>query len=238
MICIIKTDNNSIVEKNFKKVITSKNLNRTIMFKEKNRTELFVTNDNFTLKMAISVLQEIVDTNPTKTQIEEICNRDLCKILTKRNEYTLSTKQVEEIRLEKLREITKQKEIESKQKEIELKIMQTELEIIREKKETIIKPLTIKSTCIDAIAKSLEIKSICIYEQFLNNHTEKNTTHIKTTELYDGFKHIFMKQYPCSKIPSNREFIRNIKKYVNVVSVKIEGKSYDGVKFIKLKNID
>ena len=77
-----------------------------------------------------------------------------------------------------------------------------------------------------------------MYLQFINEYTEKSTTHISTGTLYDGFKLIFKNNNPNTKIPSNREFIKNIKKYVNIESVKIEGKSYNGIKHLKLIDID
>ena len=55
-----------------------------------------------------------------------------------------------------------------------------------------------------------------MYLQFLNEETEESITHIHTTILYDSFKFWFKKNNPNSKIPSNKEFISNIKKYKKI----------------------
>jgi P4 family phage/plasmid primase-like protien len=75
-----------------------------------------------------------------------------------------------------------------------------------------------------------------IYLQFINENTEESHTHISTTTLYEGFKVVYKNENPNSKIPSNREFIKNIKKYITIESVKIDGKAYNGTKHIKLKD--
>jgi P4 family phage/plasmid primase-like protien len=75
-----------------------------------------------------------------------------------------------------------------------------------------------------------------LYLNFLNDCTEAYTMHISTTTIYDGFKIWFKANNPNTKIPSNREFIQNIRKYKIIESVKIEGKSYNGIKLLKLKD--
>jgi phage/plasmid-associated DNA primase len=74
-----------------------------------------------------------------------------------------------------------------------------------------------------------------MYLQFLNENTEESTTHIKTTELYDYFKNWFKQNNPNTKIPSNREFITNIKKYKTIEHVKISGSSSYGIKNLQYK---
>lgn len=77
-----------------------------------------------------------------------------------------------------------------------------------------------------------------VYLQFLNECTEESDTHVKTTELYENFKNWFKTNNPNTKMQSNREFIKNIKKHFNIESVKIEGKAYDGIKKRKIKDND
>ena len=55
-----------------------------------------------------------------------------------------------------------------------------------------------------------------IYLHFLNECTDKSETHIKTSEIYDCFKTWFKINNPNTKIPSNREFAVNIKKYKTI----------------------
>ena len=74
-----------------------------------------------------------------------------------------------------------------------------------------------------------------MYLQFLNECTEESTSHIKNTELYDHFKIWFKQNNPNTKIPSNREFISNIKKYKTIEHVKINGSSSYGIKNLQYK---
>jgi hypothetical protein len=77
-----------------------------------------------------------------------------------------------------------------------------------------------------------------LYLQFLNECTEKSDTHIATTNLYETFKLWFKNNNPNTKIPSNREFVPNIKKHnITVEIVKIDGKTYYGIKQLKIKDI-
>ena len=77
-----------------------------------------------------------------------------------------------------------------------------------------------------------------LYLQFLNENTEESSTHIKTTDLYAHFKEWFKMNNPNAKIPSNREFLSNIKKYKNVEHVKINKSSSYGIKNLKIINND
>jgi P4 family phage/plasmid primase-like protien len=74
-----------------------------------------------------------------------------------------------------------------------------------------------------------------LYLSFLNECTEEAETHIKTTILYENFKEWFKINNPHQKIPSNREFIKNIKKHRTIEHVKIDGKSVDGIKNCSIK---
>jgi P4 family phage/plasmid primase-like protien len=74
-----------------------------------------------------------------------------------------------------------------------------------------------------------------IYLQFLTDNTEENKEgHIHCSELYESFKFWFKNNNPNSKIPSNREFVNNIKKYKDVSQVRVEEKSQLGIKNTKL----
>jgi P4 family phage/plasmid primase-like protien len=75
-----------------------------------------------------------------------------------------------------------------------------------------------------------------IYLQFLNECTEYSETHIHTLILYENFKTWFKMNNPNTKIPANKEFIANIKKYTDYnTSVKVDGVNSSGIKNKKIK---
>jgi P4 family phage/plasmid primase-like protien len=56
-----------------------------------------------------------------------------------------------------------------------------------------------------------------LYLQFLNECTEENKDgHIHCSVLYESFKDWFKTNNPNTKIPSNKEFINNLKKYKDI----------------------
>ena len=59
-----------------------------------------------------------------------------------------------------------------------------------------------------------------------------NRIHCAT--LYDRFKLWFKNNNPNTKIPSNKEFINNIKKYKDITKIKIDRKTQLGIKNIQL----
>jgi P4 family phage/plasmid primase-like protien len=74
-----------------------------------------------------------------------------------------------------------------------------------------------------------------IYLEFLNENTEENKEgHIHCSTLYENFKTWFKMNNPNTKIPSNKEFINNIKKYKDIIRIKIEGKSSLGIRNLQL----
>jgi P4 family phage/plasmid primase-like protien len=76
-----------------------------------------------------------------------------------------------------------------------------------------------------------------LYLQFINENTEENKEgHIHCATLYDTFKFWFKNNNPNSKIPSNKEFINNLKKYKTVCKVYVDNKSQLGIKNLQLIN--
>jgi P4 family phage/plasmid primase-like protien len=74
-----------------------------------------------------------------------------------------------------------------------------------------------------------------IYLQFINECTENSDTHITTAELYEKFKYWFKVNNPNTKLPNNRDFIANIKKYKEVTYVRIsKDKTAYGIKKLRL----
>jgi P4 family phage/plasmid primase-like protien len=74
-----------------------------------------------------------------------------------------------------------------------------------------------------------------MYLQYLNENTEENPEgHIHCTTLYENFKFWFKQNNPNTKIPSNKEFINNLKKYKETIKVKVEGETRLGIKHLKI----
>jgi len=81
-------------------------------------------------------------------------------------------------------------------------------------------------------------ENIGIFLKFLNEITEEVTIkccgiHIVT--LYPKFKNWFEHNYPATKIPSNRKFVCEMRKYKIVKDIKINKKTRLGIKNIKLR---
>ena len=73
-----------------------------------------------------------------------------------------------------------------------------------------------------------------LYLQFLNENTKESIIHIKTAEIYECFKVWYKTNNPNTKIPGNREFIANIKKYKIVEHVRINATICYGIKNLQL----
>jgi hypothetical protein len=76
-------------------------------------------------------------------------------------------------------------------------------------------------------------KNLNFYQQFLNEYTKESDKHIKTKDLYETFCDWLINKYDI-KIPSNKEFIKNIKLYKKVCQVKIAGYSCYGIKNLEI----
>ena len=76
-----------------------------------------------------------------------------------------------------------------------------------------------------------------IFKQYLDERTEDSDKHIHTSILYDDFKLWYMTNYPNQKEPSNREFVKEIKKYHTVyTNVRVDNKTTTGIKNIQFIN--
>ena len=71
-----------------------------------------------------------------------------------------------------------------------------------------------------------------VFKQYLDERTENSDKHIHTSTLYDDFKIWFMTNNPNRKVPSNREFVKEIRKWCNIEKVKINNKTSTGIKNI------
>ncbi len=76
-----------------------------------------------------------------------------------------------------------------------------------------------------------------IYLRFINDCTEETNDEkdrIHCSLLYESFKIWYKNNNPNTKIPSNKEFVNNLRKYKEVKAVLINEKSQLGIKNIKL----
>ncbi len=237
LIYVAKTDNNYDIEDTFKQLVKSKGLNVELEFQGSTKVELFVTNNVFTVEVAKKEMTNIVKNKKTKLeqekdeyikkiidnektkQLEIECNRD---IIIKKLECEKEIRIAEENR--------KAEEAKAKQAKENRKVQEAK------KLEENINDSNMEYDIEDDIEDN---ENMDIYFKFLNECTEESTTHIKTTELYDIFKKWFKLNFQnCenAKIPSNRKFIINIKKYKTIEHVKINGSSSYGIKKLQCKN--
>ena len=80
-----------------------------------------------------------------------------------------------------------------------------------------------------------------IYLQFLNEYVEEtqdDKDRIHCVTLYETFKDWIRDTNPNTKIPNDREFVKNIRKHKNVEDIRIGDKVRRGIRKNKLKNID
>jgi P4 family phage/plasmid primase-like protien len=76
-----------------------------------------------------------------------------------------------------------------------------------------------------------------IYLQFLNENTEENDENqIHCITLYNVFKDWFKMNNPNTKIPSNKEFVNNLRKHKIIKDIKINGIPKLGIKNISLRD--
>jgi P4 family phage/plasmid primase-like protien len=75
-----------------------------------------------------------------------------------------------------------------------------------------------------------------LYLQFLNENTVESATHVHCSTLYEEFKIWFKNNNPHSKIPSNKEFVANLKKHKEVLRVRVGDTTMLGIKNLNLHN--
>jgi prophage antirepressor-like protein len=225
VIFVAETDNNILVETQFKKFLETKNALFEMKFERKNRIELFKTSQNLSIEDAIEAAEMLIEKNPSNAEkkIKEY-NKFELSLSTKLEIAKEKTKQIE------LQEQTKQKQIElqeqTKQKQIELQEQTKQIELQAKQKQTEL----------DIIDKSKNEKNgnNDIYLQFLNECTEENKEgHIHCSSLYVRFKVWFKTNNSQMTIPTNREFIASIKKYKDIQRVRVGDTVMIGIKNLK-----
>jgi hypothetical protein len=183
IIYVAETDNKEIIESKFETILKSKQIHQKLAINNKTQTELFLTNDNFTIEVAIDTINQLITGNPLKaiedknTKIKELeYQMDNEKGLLIEKERTKQ----EELKL-------KQIEIQEKErtKQLELKIRILELSQIPKQ---ILKPVKNIIKFTDQIKEKQDI-----YKQFLDNNTEKfENDNLHTSGIYIAFKHWFL----------------------------------------------
>ena len=107
--------------------------------------------------------------------------------------------------------------------------------LIEEYKEFKIKGLNIEDIKNNIKDKLKITNNVCL--DYMINNTEYSTTHMHSSLLYSNFVNWFRENNPTEKIPSNRQFIKNINnKYVINDSVRVSNKNSSGIKNIKFKH--
>ena len=222
LVYVAKTDNNNECENVFRQLLKSKGVNVEMVFEGENRIELFTTNNTFTLDKAKEEMTRIVKSRKSKIEQEK-------------DDYVRNLESDNQI---KVLQIEANKEIEIKKIECNRDIRvaeetrmakQIELEIIRENRKDREKEVSKEKP-----KKELKID---IYLQFLNENTEGNTEgHIHCSTLYNTFKEWYKNNNQHSKIPSNREFVNNLRKHKDIVRVRVGEDINLGIKNLKLKD--
>ena len=220
LIAIAITDNNTKAENIFRSIIKEKKLDIELTVNGKKQTEVFITNHEFTLEMACEKLYEIAEDNQSKVVNELKLSQNLISDTNKYNvEALLAQARIEEA-------IAQQKEADARIKEVELKIL--EINQCKVKEEPKIEAIENKKEEIKEETKD-------IFKEFLDTYTidkERQNTHCGT--LYEYFKSWFKNNNPNTKIPSNKEFINNIKKYKDIDRVYVDNVQKLGIKNLQL----
>jgi hypothetical protein len=232
IIYIRETDNNSVVEDIFKDSIKVKELYKKMIFNGQNRDELFVTSDLFTIQDAIKLMNELIDEFPLDS-------------LKKRDDEIFKMKLEHEQLLK--REETRQKELDNvnlelKNKNLELNIKFMELQKTQNDEEkndlnNDIKDIKeeIKNDIKEEIKNEIK-EELDIYRKFFDDCTEESECNrIHCSDLYVEFTNWIKNDDRCKNIPSNKEFVKNVRKIKKVHAIKINKKSNLGVRSIKIK---
>jgi P4 family phage/plasmid primase-like protien len=75
-----------------------------------------------------------------------------------------------------------------------------------------------------------------LYLSFLNECTEdSDNENIHCVKLYEKFKYWFVTNNPKTKIPSNKEFINNLRKHKEIKDIKINGVPKLGIKKLSIR---
>jgi prophage antirepressor-like protein len=93
---------------------------------------------------------------------------------------------------------------------------------------------TIANSTIETIIEPLKIKNKCIYKRFLDECTREDNNNIHCSTLYKTFKVWFKNNNPYTKIPSNKEFVSNLRKHKEICKVSVNNKSQLGIRNLQI----
>jgi prophage antirepressor-like protein len=258
VIFVAETDNNILVETQFKKFLETKNALVEMEFGSKNRTELFKTSPNLSIEDTIKAIEMLIEKNPSNAEkkIKEYNKYEL-SLSTKLEIAKEKTKQKEldnERKIKLAQEKTKQEEEKTKQKDAdarkeeaiakqeEEKRKQMELESKKQKEDKEIKNIQEKSDKSEENEVTNTENEVTntendMYLQFLNENLEKTENEkdkILCTTLYETYKIWFKNNNPNAKIPSSKEFNKCTKKYITIKNkIRIGDKTQAGIEGYK-----
>jgi prophage antirepressor-like protein len=253
VIFVAETDNNILVETQFKRFLETKNALFEMEFGGKNKVELFKTSENLSIEDAIEAAGMLIEKNPSNAEkkIKEY-NKFELSLSTKLEIAKEKTKQIqiheeektkqEQSKAIQMQEQTKQKQIEFQEqtKQVEFQEQTKQMQLQEQTKQ--------KQIELDMIKESKNSKNYHnehndnndnndMYLQFLNECTKENKGgHIHCSTLYERFTDWFKTNNPDTIIPSNREFIPNIKKYKDIQRVRVGNIVMIGIKNLKLNS--
>jgi prophage antirepressor-like protein len=207
LVAIAITDNNTIAEDKYKKLIKDKGIKFDLTVNGQNQTELFVPNAEFTFDDAVDTLYELADDNQSKVVNE-----------TKDNIYLL---------IELAREKRLKEEAIARQKEADRDTLLNQNNKIEVKENPKEQP--------KEEPKEQPIVQQNIYIIFLDKKTVESSAHTHTNVLYAEYVNWLQTYHPNIRVPSNVEFCKNIKKYKDIKKVRVDNKVSSGISNLELR---
>lgn len=211
------TENNVDIERIVKKTSNLLKLNVKLLFNYKLRTELFVIDGDFTIEQFIDMIKNAV------FQFEMKNSSELKKMIKlKEIELKIKDKETEQLKIKTEAEIQNFKiktEAETKRLELRLKekILESPIENAKLLEQIINKEIIAVNKTENKTENDAEEKNI--YKRFLDEctiDTDNADDKIHTYPLYLRFEDWFKTLFPVKKIPSTREFVKNIRIYKDV----------------------
>ena len=188
-------------------------IDKELFFKNKNRREIFITTPNFTIENAKKIMLDFVINNPSKEtqkkneiikELENLCN----------NNVLIEQAKVEQKKIE----LALEKE---KTKQLKLQINGDKFGKIDRVIENIVKNNVDNNVDNDIFSKFLKANI---------KKTDNDRDRIHCSDLYSIFKVWISREKENIKIPSSKELMSNIRKYVTIKNrVRIEKKVQQGI---------
>jgi hypothetical protein len=232
------------LESLFKNILQTRKLITNMSFNGKMQLELFTTSKNFTLNMSKETLLKVCNDNPLKAiqekddrikELEFIQDSNSSIVVAKERTKQVEIREREKTEQDRIR--LEQIKVEKEKEQIEKEKEQIKLEQIKEKIK-LRELLYIKKKDTDSDDDSdsdNEDNNADIYLQFLNECTEQSEKHVHCSILYDTFKTWFKDKNQDAKVPSNKEFVKRLRKHKIIKDVRVEDKVKLGITNLSLK---